>query len=108
MPSIDIEAVRALNERIDADENFRSRFARDYTAGGVQEITDRNWRGYWCAQTTVDFGAYRDCIASGSAGQVRRRWLVLLAAVIAALIALVSLAIQLFLIRRRRRKNSLP
>jgi len=107
MPAIDIQAVRALNERIDSDEDFRNRFARDYSAGGVQEITDRNWRGYWCAQTTVDFGAYRDCIASGSAGQVPRRWLVLLAAVIAAFIALVSLAIQLLLIRRRRSRMSL-
>lgn len=100
MRAIDIDSIRSLNERMEDDSALLDRFARDYTAGGDSELTQRNWRGYWCAQTTVDFGRYRNCIASGSAGQLRTRWQLLLAVIASAFIALVALAIRL-LIRRR-------
>lgn len=81
MPSLSIAGVAELNDRIDRDPALRQRFARDYDAGGGIEISSRNWRGYWCAQTGVALDDYRACIAAGSAGQLRTRTQLLLLAV---------------------------
>lgn len=84
MRSFSIAGVRELDERIARDPLLRERFARDYVADGSKEILEGNWRGYWCAQTTVQLDEYRSCISPGEAGQLRTRTRLLLLGALAA------------------------
>jgi len=101
MPAFSIAGVRDLDERIARDPLLRERFARDYVADGSKEIVEGNWRGYWCAQATVEPGAYRSCISPGEAGQLRTRTRLLLFGLLAGG-ALLAAAL---LLRRFSAKN---
>jgi len=76
----------ALQERLQQSPRSRD-FSRLYTGAGRTEITEHNWRAYWCAATELGATAFRTCagtggysiftergLAFGAAGSSRSRW----------------------------------
>ncbi|MBV8245353.1 MAG: metallophosphoesterase, partial [Candidatus Eremiobacteraeota bacterium] len=100
------DALEGYAHRLETQPALRASFARLYDGAATRpEITEANWRAYWCAARALDVPAYRACTAAGASGTWRwPPWLLLGA------IAAVSLAgsIPQFAATARRRIAATP
>jgi hypothetical protein len=97
-------AIAKLEDRLDADPQLRTVYARLYDGGAPPEITPENWRYYRCAIGALSDTAYQQCTGQRGYGFLTLRGL--LAGAALALIGLVTtiaifLAIRLALRRAR-------
>ncbi len=89
--AFDAAQLRALHDRLENDPALRAAFARLYDGdASVAEITESNWRAYWCAAVDLSAGAYRTCAALGPAGRFGAHAAALAAMLLAALAAIVG------------------
>jgi sphingomyelin phosphodiesterase acid-like 3 len=59
----DAAQLLALQGRLKHSAQLRASFSRLYSGGGPAEITESNWREYWCAATEFSATAYQRCEA---------------------------------------------
>ncbi len=83
----------ALQMRLAHDRRLRSTYARLYNAGARPEITERNWRGYWCASMALANSAYRSCLGRGGGVSVLTRRGLSLVAIAIGIAAIIAAAI---------------
>ena len=96
----------ALQERLQQSPSLREIFSRLYTGAGRTEITERNWRAYWCAATELGATAFRTCAGTGGYSIFTERGLVLVAAGVLAFALVVAFFI--FQLLRRARTWGAP
>jgi hypothetical protein len=102
-------ALANLQRRLAEEPKLRAVFGRLYVGGSrLHEITENNWRYYWCADTALRSSAFRACLNNRGFGLLTGRGLivagVLLVAVASGLgIAIVAL---IFIARHRRRRRA--
>jgi hypothetical protein len=101
VPRLTGEALLALQNRLAADPALRKRFATLYGGDGLPEITEANWRLYWCAATAFSAVDFRACTNGGGFSLITRRGLIAIGAAGAALIVAAGGAV--LLLRRRTR-----
>ena len=87
VPRFTAPALEALQGKLADDATLRTAFSFLYSGGGPPEITQRNWRSYWCAATNLSTSAYESCTGQRGLGVLTGRGLEL------ALAALVVLAV---------------
>jgi sphingomyelin phosphodiesterase acid-like 3 len=102
MPRVDSRAIGALLDRLAFDPTLRARWSRLYNGAGRPEITQRSWRGYWCATFALTATGFRDCIGTGGVGIFTTRGLIAAIAGLALLAVVASGAVVLLLRRARR------
>jgi hypothetical protein len=90
-----------LHARLDRDPKLHAAFARLYSGGGPQEITDRTWSVYACAATAFTTAAFRACDNAGGYSIFTQRGVKALIAI--ALVMLLTIAGMAGLIYRYRR-----
>lgn len=107
VPEFTGPALRELQGRLAADPNLRARFAALYNGGTTPEITERNWRSYWCAATAFSSADFRACTDQGGFSILTGRGLVVLAIVVLGLLATAGVLIAR-VARARSPKRSAP
>jgi len=91
-----VDELLELQERLARDTGLRERFALLYNGGLPGEITERNWRSYWCAATNFTETAFRSCAPrSGTA-------LILVAVGTVVTLAAIAVLLSAVFFRRRR------
>ncbi|HEY5348127.1 MAG TPA: hypothetical protein VIJ64_00265, partial [Candidatus Lustribacter sp.] len=93
----------ALQGRLADDPGLRARFDALYNGDAPPEITEGNWRSYWCAATAFASKDFRACTNQGGFSIVTARGLKVVAVAMLGLIVL-GAAIVLGLRLRPRRK----
>ena len=68
------------------------------------EISERNWRSYWCAADEFTATSFRDCLDEGGLGFLTRRGVAVAAAAFGVIVIVVGALVTLviFVVRRRR------
>ena len=95
-------ALLDLQARLTRDPALRARFADLYVGGAAPEITEGNWRTYWCAGRGTGVSAFRGCMEAGGYSIFTARGLIVGAFVIAMVVAAAA-GFVLFLRGRLRR-----
>ena len=90
------DELLALQSRLARDAALRERFALVYNGGLPGEITERNWRSYWCAATNFTTAAYRSCTPRAGAA------LVFVAVVTIVVLTTIALLLAVVFFRRGR------
>lgn len=96
------ELVR-LQARLLAEKPLRATFDRLYNSGASPEISESNWRIYWCAATAFNPTAFRGCLPVGGYSIFTRRGLELIAFVTLAFLAGAAFVVRAIVRSRRRR-----
>lgn len=93
----------ALQERLLRSAPLRETYSRLYTGAGRPEISERNWRPYWCAATDLGATSFRECAGMGGFSTFTQRGLLLgtLAIVVVAFLA----AVLIFRLRSHTRSR---
>jgi hypothetical protein len=94
----------ALHARLDREPKLHDAFARLYSGGGPQEITDRTWSVYACAATSFTTAAFRACDNAGGYSIFTQRGVKALIAV--GIVMLLTIAGMAGLIYRYRRTRA--
>lgn len=63
--TVDGAALVGLQARLAQDPALRATFDRLYGGGAHSEITEGNWRVYWCAATAFSATNFRRCLGEG-------------------------------------------
>ena len=95
--------LRDLQDRLATDPILRARYAALYNGGAAPEITERNWRSYWCAATAFAAADFRACTDQGGFSVFTRRGLYAGAVAVVVVIAAAT-GIVLGLVRASRRR----
>jgi sphingomyelin phosphodiesterase acid-like 3 len=90
MTAFTTSQILALQRRLSAEPALRATYARLYEGDGRKEITDRNWRFYWCASTELAATPYRACIGVGGFSIFTTRGIVLISVGLILLIAVAT------------------
>jgi hypothetical protein len=59
--AFDAPQLLALQARLAQSRSDREQFARLYSGGAPPEITESNWRTYWCSATAFSASAFQRC-----------------------------------------------
>jgi hypothetical protein len=59
--TFDAPQLFALQARLARSRSDREQFARLYSGGGPPEITESDWRTYWCSATAFSASAFQRC-----------------------------------------------
>ncbi|MBD5634278.1 MAG: metallophosphoesterase [Candidatus Eremiobacteraeota bacterium] len=97
----DAAELGAFETRLSRDPALRARFARMYAGGAPPEITERNWRIYWCAATQLAAAEFNECTAAGGFSIFTGRGLTAVALLGVCALLLVTLAIRVRAARAR-------
>ncbi len=54
-------ALAALYRSLENNKEFRADYMRFYSSGTRSDITDKNWRAYWCSIGNADAISFADC-----------------------------------------------
>jgi hypothetical protein len=101
-------ALMNVQRRLAEDSALRATYARLYVGGApFHEITEGNWRSYWCASTAFNASAYRRCVDVSGFGLLTGRGVAVVAIVAVALLVPLAAA-AIWLLRRRRLRRTLP
>jgi hypothetical protein len=103
-------ALANLDARLERDTDLREKFARLYMGDSAyHEITERNWRSYWCAAHEFGSTSFRDCVEIGGFSFLTRRGVVVVGSAIGVAFV-VAAAVAAFIISsvRRRRASRAP
>ena len=95
-----------LQRRLAEDAGLRAIFFRLYASGFSGDITESNWRVYWCAATAFETGSFRACLAQGGYGVLLGRGVVAVVGTAAFAAAGMSILFTVLFRRRRRQANA--
>jgi hypothetical protein len=99
LPAFAGPALAALRDRLAGSAELRAVFARLYDGGAPPEITEQNWRGYWCAIDAMTNTDYNRCEGQQGFGFLTERGL--LAGVVIAIPLLLAAIVGATLLGRR-------
>jgi hypothetical protein len=86
-----VPELEALQGRLARDPALRATFSRMYSGGGPAEITESNWRSYWCAVDNLSSTAYERCTGQGGFSIITERGFILAGVLVAILAGLAGL-----------------
>ena len=106
-----VPALRNLQARLARDPALRARFARIYNGGAPPEITEGNWRTYWCAAQAFSSTNFRTCLNAGGYSILTGRGIVAVVVLIAAMLAVLAMGMLAFrraTLHRKRARGRPP
>ena len=106
-----VPALRNLQARLARDPALRARFARNYNGGAPPEITEGNWRTYWCAAQAFSSADFRTCLNAGGYSILTGRGIVAVVVLIAAMLAVLAMGMLAFrraTLHRKRARGRPP